>query len=449
MYIYNSLTNKKEKFTTLEPNKVKMYVCGPTVYNYIHIGNARPVIFFDVVKRYFEHRGYEVTYVSNITDVDDRIINKAKEEKISEKEVAEKYKAAFINNVKDLNCLDYDINPSVMEYMDEIIAFIKELQDLGYAYEVDGDVYFSVDKISSYGELSNQQTENLEIGARITEHHKKRNPLDFTLWKKTDEGIKWDSPWGLGRPGWHTECVAMIHNTIGPIIDIHGGGTELKFPHHENEIAQSLAKSNTTLAKYWMHNGSLMVNNEKMSKSLGNFILINDFLAKYDYRVLRLFMLSTHYRQPLNYTQEAIENIKNEVDKIEASLKSLQYKLDFHDYLKDDKESVENEYIKMFNEAMDDDFNTANAITVLMTLIKEVNKVTRKQEFIQEELEYMLELYYTYKKIIQVFGIDFSIMRLNDEIKDLIREREEARKLKDYAKADEIRAILIGKGINI
>lgn len=449
MHIYNSLTNKKEEFKTLEPNKIKMYVCGPTVYNYIHIGNARPVIFFDVVKRYFEHRGYEVIYVSNITDVDDRIIQKAKEENVSEKVIAEKYKTAFLKNVEELNCQPYDINPSVMDYMDQIIKFIKDLENTGFAYEVDGDVYFSVDKISSYGELSNQATENLEIGARITEHHKKQNPLDFTLWKKTDEGIKWDSPWGKGRPGWHTECVAMINNTLGPVIDIHGGGSELKFPHHENEIAQSVAKNQTSLAKYWMHNGSLMIENEKMSKSLGNYIFINDFLAKYDFRVLRLFMLSTHYRQPINYTQEVISTTINELEKIESSLKALQFKLDFNNYLDKKIENLNHEFINKFNEAMDDDFNTANAITVLMTLIKEVNKVIRKQDFSEAELQYMMELYNSLKKILQIFGIDFEIKRLDDETKNLIIEREEARKLKDFAKADKIRAILIEKGINI
>ncbi|QVK18026.1 cysteine--tRNA ligase [Mycoplasmatota bacterium] len=451
MYIYNSLTNQKEVFKTIIPNKVNMYVCGPTVYNYIHIGNARPVIFFDVVKRYLEHRGYDVTYVSNITNVDDKIINAAKENQVSEEVIANRYKEAFLENVKQLNCVEFDINPSVTDYMSNIINYIKELENLGYAYEVEGDVYFSVNKISSYGQLSNQETESLEIGARITEHSKKQNPLDFTLWKKTDDGIKWDSPWGKGRPGWHTECVAMINDTLGSLIDIHGGGSDLKFPHHENEIAQSMAMNKTILANYWMHNGRLMIDNEKMSKSLGNYILINDFLSHYDFRVLRLFMLSTHYRQPLNYTFENIENIKNEVTKIETSYKQLQMKLDLNHYL-DEVVSI-NDFsqtiINQFNQAMDDDFNSANAITALMNLIKEVNKVIRKQIFTIDELKYMLSLHHTFKQILMIFGISYEIPRLDNEIRDLIKIREEARKNKDFEKADKIRAILNEKGINI
>jgi cysteinyl-tRNA synthetase len=449
MYIYNSLTNKKEKFKTIEANKIKMYVCGPTVYNYIHIGNARPIIFFDVVSRYFKYRGYEVTYVSNITDVDDKIINRAKEENVDEHVIAVKYRQAFLENVKQLNCAAFDSNPSVMEYMNSIISFIEALINKGYAYEVNGDVYFSVGKISTYGQLSNQATENLEVGARISEHAKKESPLDFTLWKKTAEGIKWNSPWGMGRPGWHTECVAMINDTLGSNIDIHGGGSELKFPHHENEIAQSCALNHTTLANYWMHNGSLMIENEKMSKSLGNYIFINDFLAKYDFRVLRLFMLSTHYRQPLNYTQKIIENMKNEIDRIEITLKTLQYKLDLDNYLDKAILNKENQYLKAFTEAMDDDFNTANAITVLMSVIKEINKVTRKKEFTSEELQNMLTLYYAFNTMLKIFGIDYSIERLTGEDKKLISEKEEARKLKNFEKADKIRAILQEKGINI
>ncbi len=451
MYIYNSLTNKKEKFKPLKPNEVKMYVCGPTVYNYIHIGNARPVIFFDIVKRYLEHRGYDVTYVSNITDVDDKIIRAAKEENTSEEEITNLYKQAFLKHLKELNCVEYDENPCVTDYMSYIIEFIQSLEKLGYAYEVEGDVYFSVNKIKSYGRLSNQDISHLEVGARITEHSKKNNPLDFTLWKKTDEGIKWDSPWGKGRPGWHTECVAMINDTLGELIDIHGGGSDLKFPHHENEIAQSEAKNKTSLANYWMHNGRLMIEDEKMSKSLGNFIFLKDFLKKYDYRVLRLFMLSTHYRQPLNYTFENIENIKNEVIKIETSLKTLQLKLDLHDYLNKTVplNDFSKEIIKEFNQSMDDDFNTANAMTVLMNLIKEVNKVVRKQSFNEKELEIMLSLYQTFKLLLSIMGIEFDIVRLDEKLRYLIKQRQEARKEKDFEKADQMRAILQEKGINI
>lgn len=451
MYIYNSLTNQKEEFKTIEPNKVKMYVCGPTVYNYIHIGNTRPVIFFDVVKRYLEHRGYEVTYVSNITDVDDKIINAAIEKNVDEIEISNQFKKAFLNDVKSLNCVDYDINPSVTDYMSEIIEYIKELEKLGYAYEVGGDVYFSVNSIASYGQLSNQETENLEIGARITEHSKKVNPLDFTLWKRTNVGIQWDSPWGKGRPGWHTECVTMINDTLGKLIDIHGGGSDLKFPHHENEIAQSQAVNHNNLANYWMHNGRLMIDNEKMSKSLSNFILIKDFLEHYNFSVLRLFMLSTHYRQPLNYSFENVENIKNDLEKLESSFKQLQFKLDLNNYLKSEWVSDEftNDIIKEFNKAMDDDFNTANGITALMNLVKEINKVIRKNIFSGDELNHLLSLYHTFNLLLNIFGIAFNVPMLDEEIKQLIKKREEARMNKDFETSDAIRDIIIKKGINI
>ncbi len=451
MYIYNSLTNQKEEFKTIEQNKVKMYVCGPTVYNYIHIGNARPVIFFDVVKRYLEHRGYEVTYVSNITDVDDKIIKSAIENNVDEQTISEQFKKAFLNDAKNLNCVDYDMNPCVTDYMQKIIGYIEKLEKLGYAYEVDGDVYFSVTKITSYGNLSNQKIENLEIGSRITNHNKKRNPLDFTLWKKTDVGIQWDSPWGKGRPGWHTECVAMINDTLGELIDIHGGGSDLKFPHHENEIAQSQAVSQTNLANYWVHNGRLMIDDEKMSKSLGNFIEIKDFLSRYNFRVLRLLMLSTHYRQPLNYTFENVENIKNDLEKLESSYKQLQYKLDLNNHLRSQwiKDAFSNNIIEEFNKAMDDDFNTANGITTLMSLVKEVNKIIRKSVYTSEELDHLLSLYYTFNLLLNIFGINFDVPKLNQEIKQLIKKREEARTNKDFVTSDAIREILLKKGINI
>jgi len=449
MYIYNSLTNKKEEFKPIEPNKIKIYVCGPTVYNYIHIGNARPVIFFDVVRRYFIYRGYEVQFVSNITDVDDKIIKAALDNNVSETEITQKYEQAFLENVKQLNCLPYDINPHVTDYIPNIIRFIEELEKAGYAYEVDGDVYFSVSDIEGYGQLSNQETEHLEVGARITEHSKKKNPLDFTLWKKTDVGIQWDSPWGKGRPGWHTECVVMINDTLGKLIDIHGGGTDLIFPHHENEIAQSMALNKTHLANYWMHNGRLMIDNEKMSKSLGNFVLLKDLLEKYEYQVIRLFMLSTHYRQPLNYTPESIENAKNEAEKIRSSFSTLQLKLDYYRYLDKDIQALEESYIKAFYEAMDDDFNTANAITVIMNLMKEANVLVRKQDFTEVELEKLLKLYNTFKLLLSILGIEFNIIRLDDETRDLINKRNEARKTKDYETADKIRAILQEKGITI
>jgi cysteinyl-tRNA synthetase len=453
MKIFNSLTNNKEEFKTIEPKKVKMYVCGPTVYNYIHIGNARPVIFFDVVRRYFDYIGYDVTFVSNITDVDDKIIKAAIENNITEQEVASRFTQAFLEDVNQLNCKPFDINPKVTEYMDKIIDFIHKLVDKGYAYEVEGDVYFRVNHIKEYGQLSNQETEHLEVGARITEHSKKENPLDFTLWKKTTVGIQWDSPWGMGRPGWHTECVAMIHDTLGEVVDIHGGGSDLKFPHHENEIAQSQAIANTNLANYWLHNGRLMIDNEKMSKSLGNFIRLKDFLAHFDYRILRLFMLSTHYRQPLNYTEENIDAMAKEIEKIEGTRKQLQFKLDLNQFLDQDISGYTNEFIleveNEFKDAMEDDFNTPNAITALIKLMKEINKSIRKSTFSQEELNYLKALHNTFNTFLNVLGINFEIEQLSSEVKDLIKKRDEARQNKDFELADKCRNILQDKGINI
>lgn len=452
MYIYNSLTNKKEIFKTLEPNKVKMYVCGPTVYNYVHIGNARPVIFFDIVRRYLEYRGYEVTYVSNITDVDDKIINEAIKQKLNENEIASTFTKAFLEDVNRLNCIAYDVNPKVTEYMPKIINYISRLVKMNYAYEIDGDVYFKVNSIKDYGALSNQDTNNLEIGARVTENNKKENPLDFTLWKKTDVGINWESPWGTGRPGWHTECIAMINDILGELIDIHGGGSDLKFPHHENEIAQSNALNNNNIAHYWMHNGRLMIDDEKMSKSLGNYVLLKEFLDNYDYRILRLFMISTHYRQPLNYTKDNITYFKNELEKIKSSFKKLQYTLDVNNYLDIDN-NINNDFceevVNEFNNSMEDDFNTANALSAIMKLVKEINKVIRVNKYTEDNLNYMLILHKTLKTLLNIFGIDFEINSLDNEIKEMIKRRDEARSKRDFNTADALRTKLLKKGINI
>ena len=453
MFIFNSLTNKKEELKTIIPKKVKMYVCGPTVYNYIHIGNARPVIFFDIVRRYLEYRGYEVMFVSNITNVDDKIIKSAKEHNVSELEIATKYTDAFFEDIRRLNVKPFDLTPKVTEYMDKIIRYIQDLVDLGYAYVADGDVYFSVNKIEEYGKLSNQETEHLEVGARITEHSKKQNALDFTLWKTTTEGIKWKSPWGDGRPGWHTECVAMISDTMGELVDIHGGGADLKFPHHENEIAQSCAKANTHLANYWMHNGKLLIDDEKMSKSLNNFILLRDFLNQYDYRILRLLMISTHYRQPLNYTIESIQLFANELDKFQTAFKKIQQLLDYHDFLDRKNEASTDEFtanvINEFQGYMDDDFNTANVISFLNKIIKEMNKATRSGEYNEGELYKMLHLYNTFLLITGVLGIEFKVERIDAETKQLITLKNNARKEKDFETADVLREKLTKRGIII
>ena len=333
MLIYNTYTREKEEFKPIEENKVKMYICGPTVYNYIHIGNARPVLFFDLVHRYFKYLGYEVEFVSNVTDVDDKIINRAIEEEVTEAEIAEKYLNYFLECNQLLNALPFTSMPKVTENMDEMIQFIHELVERGFAYAVDGDVYFRIDKVREYGQLSGKKIEELEVGARIAEDSKKENPLDFVLWKKTDKGITWDSPWGAGRPGWHTECVVMIGKEFGGKIDIHGGGTDLQFPHHENEIAQSICMNGHSLANYWMHVGRLGLNNEKMSKSLGNVINVKDLIEAIDANAFRLFMLSVHYRQPINYTEENIQLAVKEWQKIKSTFEQLHLKLDLAEAL--------------------------------------------------------------------------------------------------------------------
>lgn len=440
MLIYNTYTREKEEFKPIEENKVKMYICGPTVYNYIHIGNARPVLFFDLVHRYFKYLGYEVEFVSNVTDVDDKIINRAIEEEVTEAEIAEKYLNYFLECNQLLNALPFTSMPKVTENMDEMIQFIHELVERGFAYAVDGDVYFRIDKVREYGQLSGKKIEELEVGARIAEDSKKENPLDFVLWKKTDKGITWDSPWGAGRPGWHTECVVMIGKEFGGKIDIHGGGTDLQFPHHENEIAQSICMNGHSLANYWMHVGRLGLNNEKMSKSLGNVINVKDLIEAIDANAFRLFMLSVHYRQPINYTEENIQLAVKEWQKIKSTFEQLHLKLDLAEALEVEGEvvpEIEN-LMQQFTLALEDDFNTSNAITSLYGVIKEINKMTRAKAS-DAACKYALM---TLQNMAYIFGFDLSKKRLTLEERELMKAWEEARKAKDFTKADELRAQL-------
>ena len=440
MLIYNTYTREKEEFKPIEENKVKMYICGPTVYNYIHIGNARPVLFFDLVHRYFKYLGYEVEFVSNVTDVDDKIINRAIEEEVTEEEIAEKYLNYFLECNQLLNALPFTSMPKVTENMDEMIQFIHELVERGFAYAVDGDVYFRIDKVREYGQLSGKKIEELEVGARIAEDSKKENPLDFVLWKKTDKGITWDSPWGAGRPGWHTECVVMIGKEFGGKIDIHGGGTDLQFPHHENEIAQSICMNGHSLANYWMHVGRLGLNNEKMSKSLGNVINVKDLIEAIDANAFRLFMLSVHYRQPINYTEENIQLAVKEWQKIKSTFEQLHLKLDLAEALEVEGEVVPEieDLMQQFTAALEDDFNTSNAITSLYGVIKEINKMTRAKAS-DVACKYALM---TLQNMAYIFGFDLSKKRLTLEERELMKAWEEARKAKDFKKADELRAQL-------
>jgi len=440
MLIYNTYTRKKEEFKPIEENKVKMYICGPTVYNYIHIGNARPVLFFDLVHRYFNYLGYEVEFVSNVTDVDDKIINRAIEEEVTEAEIAKKYLEYFLECNQLLNALPFNKMPKVTENMDEMIQFIQDLVQHGYAYAVDGDVYFRIDKVREYGQLSGKKIEELEVGARIAEDSKKENPLDFVLWKKTDKGITWDSPWGAGRPGWHTECVVMIQKEFQGKIDIHGGGTDLQFPHHENEIAQSLCMHCDNLANYWMHVGRLGLNNEKMSKSLGNVINVKDLIEKVDANAFRLFMLSVHYRQPINYTEENIQLAVREWQKIKTTFNQLHLKLDVAGALDVQEEKVAEleELMHQFTTALDDDFNTSNAITHFYSVIKEVNKMMRAKAS-EGKCKYALM---TLQNMAYILGFDLKKKRLTLEERELMKSWEVARKAKDFTKADELRAKL-------
>lgn len=443
MKIYNTLTNKLEEFVPVHEGKVTMYVCGPTVYNYIHIGNARPVIFFDTVRRYFEHRGFEVKYASNFTDVDDRIITKALELEVAEREVSEKFIAAFLQDVERVNSSTDYIKPKVTDYMEQIVHYIELLVDKGYAYEVDGDVYFRVEHVKNYGELSNRNIQDLISGARIEVNKKKENPLDFTLWKKTDVGIQFDSRFGKGRPGWHTECVAMIDDVFGEKIDIHAGGSGLMFPHHENEIAQSKVLNGHSIANYWMHNGLLNINKSKMSKSEGEVVLVKNLTV--DSNAFRLFTLSTQYRAPINYTDDSMSAYEKEWEKIERIYKAIYLKLDLADMIyanaKIDPDLLM--IYKSFLNAMDNDFNTSNAITALQDLTKKANSMLRSKT----EFEVLLSVLKVYDDFFEVLGLKIDVSPLSKEDKDTYKNWEQARKDKDFESADKYRTILQEKGI--
>jgi cysteinyl-tRNA synthetase len=447
--LYNTLTRKKETFEPLEPNKVKMYVCGPTVYNYIHIGNARAAIVFDTIRRYLEFRGYEVTYVSNFTDVDDKLIKAARELGEDVPTIAERFIQAYFEDITALGCKKADVHPRVTENIDIIIAFIQALIDKGYAYEVDGDVYYRTRKFAEYGKLSHQSIDELRAGARIEIGEKKDDPLDFALWKAAKEGeICWDSPWGKGRPGWHIECSAMARKYLGDTIDIHAGGQDLTFPHHENEIAQSEALTGKPFAKYWLHNGYLNINNEKMSKSLGNFVLVHDIIRQIDPQVLRFFMLSVHYRHPINYSDELLESAKKGLERLKTSYFNLKHRLQSSTNLTDDDEQwldrIQEQH-EAFIREMDDDFNTANGIAVLFELAKQANLYLHEKNTSERVIHAFLR---EFEQLLDVLGITLQEEELLDEeIEALIEKRNEARKNRNFALADQIRDQLKAKNI--
>lgn len=451
MKIYNTLSRKKEEFVPIEEGKIRMYVCGPTVYNYFHIGNARPLVVFDTFRRYVKYRGYDIKYVQNFTDVDDKIINKAREEGVSAPGISERYIKEYFDDAKALNVIPADVHPKVSEHMDEIIDFIKTLIDKGYAYEADGDVYYITRKFVGYGKLSRQNIDDLEAGARIAIGDVKKDPLDFAVWKarKSPDEIAWESPWGMGRPGWHIECSTMAKKHLGNTIDIHGGGEDLQFPHHENEIAQSEACNGVQFARYWMHNGYITVDNVKMSKSKGNFFTVRDIRKEYSGEVIRFFLLSGHYRGPINFSRDLMEQAKNGLARIQNCKDELIYLLSNSDVPNSDKEE---EIIKGFDvykqkfiERMDDDLNTADGISEIFELVSDINTAIRggvSREFARKALDAIQELS-------DVIGIlqDEQTNDIDAEVETLVAERQEARKNKDFAKADKIRDELKERGI--
>ncbi len=452
MKIYNTLTRKKEEFVPITPGEVKMYACGPTVYNYIHIGNARPICVFDTMRRYLEYRGYKVTFVQNFTDIDDKIIKRANEENTDYKTIAERYIQEYWTDAKGLGVRAATIHPKATETMDEIIGIVQDIIDHGYGYEVNGDVYFRAKKFKGYGKLSHMPIEELDAGNRIDVADQKEDPMDFALWKAAKEGEPyWESPWGKGRPGWHIECTAMIRKFLGETIDIHCGGQDLIFPHHENEIAQGECCTGKEYARYWMHNGYINVDNVKMSKSKGNFFTTRDVAEKYGYETIKLMMIQSHYRSPFNYTLEVIESCKNSLERLYNCREKLEFALE--NGLEEPTEGEE-EFLRRFAAAqekfvavMDDDLNTADGLTALFDLTRDINtalQIPRSKALAQKAAE-------VFDAIADVLGILYNRKKetLDADIEALIEKRQAARKAKDFKTADAIRDQLAGMGITL
>lgn len=438
--LFNSLTNQLETFKPIKPGEVSMYCCGPTVYGDAHVGNIRPAIVFDTLRRFFEAIGYDVKFVSNFTDVDDKIIKKALDEGVSESVITERYIAAYKDVLTELNIKPHYENPRVTQYMDSIISYIKDLIDKGAAYEIDGDVFFRISSIKDYGELSNIKKDDLVVGARIEENSKKESPLDFVLWKKTDVGIKWDSPWGKGRPGWHTECCVMIDSIFDGKIDIHGGGFDLKFPHHENEIAQAKAHDHSKLANIWMHNGFVNFGNEKMSKSLGNVVLAKDAIAKYGGNVMRLLILSTHYRAPVSFTEESVVSIKNELDKIQKVYNQLAVKLQFaHANM-----SSKDVHIEKFLSSLADDLNTSNALADLFEMVKQGNVELRKNPADIKQIE---SIWASLNAMLDILGLKLEYPILTKELEEIYSQYLRFKAEKNFEESDKLRDVLLNAHI--
>lgn len=451
MKVFNTMSREKEEFVPLDPNEVKIYACGPTVYNYIHIGNARPLCVFDVLRRYMEYRGYNVKFVQNFTDIDDKIINRANEEGTDYKTVSEKYIEEFWTDAKGLNVKEATVHPKATENIDEILNIIQTLVDKGYAYQAGNDVYFRTLKFKEYGKLSHQPIEDLESGARIALGDVKEDPLDFALWKGAKECEPyWDSPFGKGRPGWHIECSAMNRRFLGKTIDIHCGGQDLIFPHHENEIAQSECANDAEFARYWMHNGYINVDNVKMSKSLGNFKTVREISNAYGYEVIRYLLISAHYRTPINYSIDIIEQCKNALTRLYTCRESLDFAISNakSEILENDSELISqfNSRKEQFISAMDDDLNTADGIAAVFELVKDINTLVLDKDVSKTACEYAAKIF---DELTDVLGILYNKKNnsLDDEIEELIAQRNEARKNKDWATADKIRDDLKSRGI--
>ncbi|MBR4048974.1 MAG: cysteine--tRNA ligase [Clostridia bacterium] len=448
MKIYNTLTRAKDELKTIEPGVLKVYACGPTVYNFIHIGNARPLCVFDVLRRYMEYRGYDVKFVQNFTDIDDKIIRRANEEGLSFKEVSEKYIEEFWKDAKGMNIREATVHPKATENIDEIIAIISTLIEKGFAYAVDGDVYFSPTKFDEYGKLSHQPLEELEAGARINVEDIKREPMDFALWKGAKPGEPyWESPWGHGRPGWHIECSAMVRRYLGTTIDIHCGGQDLIFPHHENEIAQSECCNGAPFSNYWMHNGYINVDNVKMSKSLGNFFTVRDVAEKYGYEPIRYLMISSHYRSPINYSVDVIEQCKASLERLYTCRNNLDFALEnaVDGELDNEFNDKVHGRIEQFIKAMDDDLNTADGISAVFELVRDINTAIAAGAS-KQTLDLASK---AFDELTDVLGLVYNRGKasLDEEVEALIAERAQARKDKNWAKADEIRDKIKAMGI--
>ena len=457
MKIYNTLTRKKEEFTPIEQGKVKMYVCGPTVYNYFHIGNARPFVVFDTMRKYLEYRGYKVKFVQNFTDVDDKIINRAKEEGVTAPEISEKYIEEYYKDAAALNVKKANVHPKVSETMEDIIKFVQDLIDKGYAYESQGDVYYRTRKFEGYGKLSGKNIDELIQGAsertRSADDLKKEDPLDFALWKarKEDSEIAWESPWGMGRPGWHIECSAMAKKYLGSTIDIHAGGEDLQFPHHENEIAQSEAHNGCEFSHYWMHNGYINIDGTKMSKSLGNFKTVRDLLQHYDGEVLRFLILSGQYRGPIDFNSEILEQSKNAMTRLRNAKSNLNHLIETGNgaMTGEEKEKLAgyDKHRQEFIKAMDDDLNTADAISAVFELVTAINTAVKdgaSKEFAEKSLATLMEL----SGVLGLLQQDAADkVEIDEELAALIEERQQARKEKNFARADEIRDMLKARGL--